>query len=182
MICKISASSWSLLSRVLQISLQTRKWCILMVHQKVCLGWYARKVNTRSWLFQRSLGFWWNNDLSDSDMEWIMKEEENETCLLCYGAEAAAAAPWRARNHQDEPSLWRGRVVDQAGQRAQSGRAVLVGKGPFNCLRNLQAVHLLAHLLPQENVFRVCQAAQWTRRGRHRQGNIKCSPWRISSK
>ena len=64
-----------------------------MVHQKVCLGWYARKVNTRSWLFQRSLGFWWNNDLSDSDMEWIMKEEENETCLLCYGAEAAAAAP-----------------------------------------------------------------------------------------
>ena len=26
-------------------------------------------------------------------MEWIMKEEENETCLLCYGAEAAAAAP-----------------------------------------------------------------------------------------
>ena len=64
-----------------------------MVHQKVCLGWYARKDNTRWWLFQRSLDLRRNKDLLDSDMEWIMKEEENETCLLCYGAEAAAAAP-----------------------------------------------------------------------------------------
>ena len=36
---------------------------------------------------------WSQDDLTDEDIKWIMQEQKNETCLLCYGKEEAVAAP-----------------------------------------------------------------------------------------
>ena len=43
------------------------------------------KASARKWLHHRSQEQWSQDDLTNEEIDWIMEEEKNETCLLCYG-------------------------------------------------------------------------------------------------
>ena len=51
------------------------------------------KASARKWLHHRSQEQWSQADLTNEEIDWIMEEEKNETCLLCYRKEEAAAFP-----------------------------------------------------------------------------------------
>ena len=56
----------------------------VMVQQQLCRDWHARKEKTRLWLWERSKEQWAEKDLADKDIDWIMWEEEYETCILSW--------------------------------------------------------------------------------------------------
>jgi len=54
---------------------------------------FATTRQTRAYLYNRNQEYWRDNDLRDDEIDWIMKEEGNETTLLKRDPNPASGGP-----------------------------------------------------------------------------------------
>ena len=62
---------------------------------------FARNLEVRRWLYNRSQEEWCDNDLTDRELRWMLEKEENETHLLQYTPRrSASGGSWYIKTGQ----------------------------------------------------------------------------------